>query len=294
MGARIRSIVVLLHPRQGMSRGAFVRRLATDHWIPEGRRMTGYGGSSPPSADAAILHIDLTHIPEEYTQLAERYPVAVNIRARDISKRRVCTTLVSADDAYDGPVIVKTDRNHRGLPEESLGLNDPSARKPRLPDGDYPIFARKGMVPAWMWQDPDLVVQRLHVQREGALYVLHMWFFLGNRDIVSTYYGTEPVVKLANVVRKAPLHDDVPEAMRRRRAELGFDYGKFDYVIEDGEAVLLDANLTPNNGDQLHNERAGEICAHLAPGIDSIGEWRMGLAQEASALPSIDQPAGAP
>ena len=92
MGARIRSIVILLHPRQGISRGAFVTRLATDHWIREGRSVIGHGGSDPPPADAAILHIDLTRIPEEYAQRAERYPVAVNIRPRDISKRRVCTT----------------------------------------------------------------------------------------------------------------------------------------------------------------------------------------------------------
>jgi hypothetical protein len=29
------------------------------------------------------------------------------------------------------------------------------------------------------------------------------------------------------------------------RARLGFDYGKFDFVIHEGQAVLLDANRTP-------------------------------------------------
>ena len=28
------------------------------------------------------------------------------------------------------------------------------------------------------------------------------------------------------------------------RQELGFDYGKFDYVVHDGRPVLLDANKT--------------------------------------------------
>jgi hypothetical protein len=33
--------------------------------------------------------------------------------------------------------------------------------------------------------------------------------------------------------------------MRQRRRELGFDFGKLDFVLRDGKAVLLDANRTP-------------------------------------------------
>ena len=32
-----------------------------------------------------------------------------------------------------------------------------------------------------------------------------------------------------------------------RRRDLGFDYGKFDYVIHEGRAILLDANSTPGS-----------------------------------------------
>ncbi len=271
MSARVDSIVILTHVRQGLPQGTFLRRIAREFWHPAGRRVVVHGGLEPaPAAEAAILHVDLTRIPEAYAALALHYPVALNARPRDISKRRICTTLVSEDDDYDGPVIVKTDLNHRGLPERQLGLEEPRDASRLLPAGGYRIYPRKGMVPREVWTDEALVVQRLHIQREGDLYLLHMWFFLGDRDIVSTYCGAEPVVKLANVVRRVPLHEEVPEAMRRRRAELGFDYGKFDYVIEDGEAVLLDANLTPNNGRAIGNERAGRICAHLAPGIDAI------------------------
>lgn len=38
---------------------------------------------------------------------------------------------------------------------------------------------------------------------------------------------------------------DAPEALKALRRELGFDYGKFDYVEHGGRPILLDANRTP-------------------------------------------------
>jgi len=37
----------------------------------------------------------------------------------------------------------------------------------------------------------------------------------------------------------------VPEELHAMWARLGFDFGKFDYVVRDGQIVLLDANRTP-------------------------------------------------
>jgi hypothetical protein len=97
---------------------------------------------------------------------------------------------------------------------------------------------------------------------------MNQWYFLGGRDCVSTFLSREPVVKLATVVERLPLHREVPEAMRRRRAELKFDYGKFDYVIADGEPVLLDANRTPDEGPEFPtNPRVFAICEALAGGL---------------------------
>ncbi|MEZ6002120.1 hypothetical protein [Hyphomonas sp.] len=41
---------------------------------------------------------------------------------------------------------------------------------------------------------------------------------------------------------------DIPEELRVIREQMGFDYGKFDYVEHDGKAFLLDANKTPSYG----------------------------------------------
>jgi hypothetical protein len=37
----------------------------------------------------------------------------------------------------------------------------------------------------------------------------------------------------------------VPDDLRETRRRLGFDYGKWDFVLHEGRAVLIDANKTP-------------------------------------------------
>jgi hypothetical protein len=59
----------------------------------------------------------------------------------------------------------------------------------------------------------------------------------------------------------------VPEALRAERARLGFDYGKFDFVVVDGEAVLLDANRTPSAPPP--SAAMDRSNAHLAGGLDA-------------------------
>ena len=53
----------------------------------------------------------------EYGAVLDAHPRVVNRQVRDSSKRRVSRNLVRPGDGWEGPVIVKTDRNHGGLPE---------------------------------------------------------------------------------------------------------------------------------------------------------------------------------
>ena len=62
----------------------------------------------------------------------------------------------------------------------------------------------------------------------------------------------------------------VAESILAMRHELGFDYGKFDYVIHEGEAVLLDINATPTFGRAYAPDVRRKIAAQLAKGI---GYW---------------------
>jgi hypothetical protein len=51
------------------------------------------------------------------------------------------------------------------------------------------------------------------------------------------------------------------------RTRLGLDYGKLDYVLHAGEAVLLDVNPTPTFGRVYPPELRRAIAAELAGGI---------------------------
>lgn len=280
------TIAILVHAHLGLPPGTTVARLAGDHWAPTGHRVLVHDGQGPPpQADLAILHIGLTTVDPRYLELAARYPRVINGRITDTFKRRICSDLIEANDAHEGPVIVKTDLNYGGRPERALrrrkagklqrawlGLERhlPARWFGRLPGNEYQVFARKSDVPGWMWRSPHLVVQPFHTERRGAFHLLHQWYFLGDRDCVTTFLGREPVVKFANLVDRLPLHGEVPEALRRRRAELKFEYGKFDYVMVDGEPKLLDANSTPAGFGVPPPPREFAICSAIAGGLEAF------------------------
>jgi hypothetical protein len=139
-----------------------------------------------------------------------------------------------------------------------------------MPNDAYAVYEHKDSVPGWVWRTRGLVVQPLYTERRGDLFALNQWYFLGDRDCVTTFLGREPVVKFANLVDRLPLHSDVPDALRRRRAELAFDYGKFDYVMVDGEPKLLDANRTPAGFGVPSPPREFAICGAIAEGLSDF------------------------
>jgi hypothetical protein len=229
------------------------------HWREAGHTVTVCDGRRGwPDADVAILHVDRTRIPDEYAALAGRYPVALNAGAPDLSKTVVSRSLLGRGDDYIGPVIVKTDANAGGHRERSLGYRKPvvgllRAARDRLGDWtstgvlatlDYPVYAGIGQVPDAVWGNPALVVERFLPERRGEEYALRQWIFLGASGFAKVSYGPRPVVKAVNVTSSEPVAD-VPDALREARARLGLDYGKLDYVMHEGEAILLDANRTP-------------------------------------------------
>ncbi len=277
----VRSLAILTHARQGLNPDYFLATVADQFWRPAGRRVLLHKGlGPPPPADLAILHVDLTVVPPAYRALGAGYAQVLNGQVSDIAKRRVADGLVRPGDGYDGPVVVKTDLNHAGESERRLRQAGEGGALARLrdrlpprwrglpPGGDYRVYARTAAVPRWVWRNPALVVQRLFVERHGAHYALHQWLFLGKAGIVSSMLGTEPLVKWSNKVGFLPLHNEVPEEIQQRRRDLGFDFGKFDYVIDGGRARLLDANTTPHHGTTGPlTERQRTVVACLASGL---------------------------
>jgi len=287
MSGRVGTIAILTHLRQGLDDDYFIARCARQFWVPEGRRVLVHQGlKPPPAADLAILHVDLTVVPEAYVALARHYPCCLNVRVTDVSKRRISRHLVGADDAYDGPVMVKHDRNHGGDAERRLRLAE-GGRFARLREAalrwlprawggaggwNYQVFERRSKVPGWVWRDRELIVERLFTEKHGEFFLLHQWQFLGPCSLVSTLLGTTPLVKRFDGQQRLPKHHQVPPALWQRRAELGMDFGKLDFVLHEGEPVLFDVNPTPHWGTRTVVDGMTWNTGVMAAGIDAFAD----------------------
>jgi len=225
-------------------------------------------------ADLAILYVDATVVDAEYTALARRYPRTINLGIRDIRKRLVSGAALARDAPWDGPVIVKTELNARGAPEfyhnEVAALRGKPAPHPQVTVlRDYVLFDRVGDVPDHVWRDPQLLVEKFMPERDPRGFALRTWCFMGRRETCSRCIGADPVVKGSSIIARELV--DVPDELRGMRTRLGFDYGKFDFVLHDGQTVLFDANFTPTVPENLTEElslSAKELALGLLEMID--------------------------
>ena len=231
-------------------------------------------------ADAAIIHVDATHRPAEYDAIPGWYPRVINGGVRDISKRRISDNLLHRNSVWAGPVIVKTDGNCFGRPDFAVALGTrgrmralgtrlldralPTYRAAR-DSGTYPVYPNMAAVPTRDWWDRRLVIEKFLPEREGELYRLRTWSFFGDRETASLSVSASPVVKRSSVIRSEFIQG-VPESLRAVRRRLGFDYGKFDFVLHGGQPILLDANSTPGCTGR-GGPRLDAICDQLAAGL---------------------------
>lgn len=214
------------------------------------------------AADIAILHVDLSLVPQEYVDLADRYPLCLNKNAVDIRKSRISAQLLKHDDDYDGPVIIKSNENAAGIPERINGdwrtrlgiacgrfIKGFGAQPVIHKQADYRIIDSLEMVPRGVFDRSDLVVEKFLPERNAGFFCTRTYLFLGDGEACQLNYSRGPIVSWSNTIRTESCAAH-PQAAHWRR-ELGFDYGKFDYVIHRGEAILLDANKTTGSGDSV-------------------------------------------
>lgn len=233
------------------------------HWMDDGHDVVFvFGPAAYVPADVAVVHVNLSIVPEPYLELARRYRVAVNGRVADIRKSTISANLVGRDDGYDGPVIVKSNFNYAGQPERDFagglartGIGRRLARLRARVTGrfepgaqsEYRVYESPTQVPAAHRRDRRLVVERFRPERDGRFYVVHTLHFLGDRLSGARLWSCNPIVTQQNLVG-AEREDPHPEVVRWRD-EMGFDYGKFDYVVHGDEVTLLDANKTTGAED---------------------------------------------
>lgn len=252
-----------------------VLKLLTDIWRERGIESVT-GTAYAPQADACILHIDRTRLAANDIPTPHRDIRPINGDVLDISKRLFSVLEVRPGSDWDGEVIVKTNLNHFGLPEyrstpslsnrlrrRAAGVSWRMART--LPDRTYPVLPSIRRVPGWVWDNPDYIVEKFMPEREGELYCLRGWMFLGNAGYGWRLFSTDPLVKTGTMVGHEFL-TEVPDELVELRKKSNFDFGKFDYVMHHGKPILLDMNKTP----AYSGDRSSPRLRKLAGGIEEF------------------------
>jgi hypothetical protein len=229
-------------------------------------------GAKRVSGDVALLHVDSTVVGDEYLSLGPSYAGTINFDVADISKRRISSQLLAPGDDWAGPVIVKANLNcggqlehlhnrraaMRGAPEPHTGVEQWS---------EYRVLDRLDAVEEEVWANSDLVVERFLPERAPDGFAYRTWVFMGDRERCTRFVTEGAISKGAGVLRYEPV--EVPAKLREERARLKFDFGAFDFVVHEGEPVLIDANRTPGVAATLSAMiRAGH--PNLAEGLDLL------------------------
>jgi hypothetical protein len=260
-------IAVLLHESY---RRRDLRRTAIFHlakiWRESGLDVAfAFGVREVPEADLAIVHVDLSVVPEPYAKLAHRYPIVLNGRILDIRKSVQSPNLVRPGDGYERPVIVKTDLNSAGHPERraasrAAGMLGRLAARAGWPTGphwrrrhDYRIFESPLEVPDSLWRDSAFVVEKFLPEETPIGFAAHSCFVLGSQYVCERSESPNPIVRDANAgrIENVPPHPSIVDHC----ASLRLDYGKIDYTVSEGRCVVLDVNKTVGASRSGQNEQ---------------------------------------
>jgi hypothetical protein len=281
-----KSIAVIFHenePRGSLPRFA-IWHLA-EVWRGMGIKVLYlFGARTHVPADAALLHVDLTTVPDDYIELAQRYPVVLNGNVKNIRKSSFSKHRVTPGDGYAGKVIVKSELNYAGEPERKLlgsslsrlayraGCRMPQLRHIRIgpkpyfrSPRDYRIFENPGCVPEDWYRRSDILIEKFVPEIQEGLYCLRSHHFLGQNGACVMRKSIHPIINASSSISReeVPPAPEIVELAKQMR----FDFGKFDYVMHEGKAVLLDANKTPGAGKA---PAFTLMCREWAKGIHSL------------------------
>ena len=283
-------IGILHHDRIGIVRRGYLIDLMADLWEERNAEVVDIIGiDTRVPVDLLLLHVDLSVVPEAYRRFAQNYSRVINLSAVDIRKRNYLEDLVGVDDESSGPVIVKSNLNHGGLPERLLGPR-PSGPA-RLVAGirrrfrrrlglvneirfkiDYEIFPDRGSIPARRFIDGS-VVQRFRPERRDGDFVLREYYFLGEIEVLSMEIGSDPILTTGRQVEFRVASP--PPEVRAVRDRLNLDYGKIDFSCPEGDVVVYDANKCVGTRADP-GEPTRRIAAALSKGVDAwidSGPW---------------------
>lgn len=270
-------ILIICHPHDRTLQDNYILHALIAPWRARGHAIEIQSGwAKRPAADLVIPHIDVTVLPTDAVAFLNSYPNVVNRRLTDISKRRVSANLLQRDDPWPGPVMVKTDANHAGIPDfvrrpapprwRRLLARDPQPLPPP-PAARYRIYGRLADVPPEVWRDRSLVVEKLITQREGDHYILQQWWLMGDAVVYRSQAGYAPVVAGPDIERRAAMPIEAPPELQALRARTGLDFGKVDFVRHDGGITVFDIATTPTGRSMTGR---ADLMAALAAGVDGL------------------------
>jgi hypothetical protein len=269
------TIVILEHLMQKDFGQPYLVYALAESWRDAGHTvLVHHGTCEPPPGDIALLNVDLTIVPPAYVALLGRYAKVINGRTLDISKRGYSTQILAPDSDWDGPVIVKTDRNFGGRIDARLRRRMLAAGlTPDIPAGPtmkrYAVLESIAKVPENVWQTDGIIVEKFLPEQDARGYYMRVWLFLGEATRSFRMRANVPIIKSHHIVERETVA--VPAEIHRWRERLGFDYGKFDYVMRDGVPILIDANRTPGApADYATDPEVAAGMALLARGIDDF------------------------
>lgn len=276
-----RTIAILFHENDRRRLWSYAVTFLAEFWRQDGNQVRYlFGIRKFVPADLLLIHVDLSVVPDEYLEFADRYPLALNREIKDIRKSVVSTNLVRSGDSYAGKVIVKSDLNDRGGPERSLKADVSRWKRlfrKRLVRGggrgsrfgaslDYRVYDTLADVPAADFERSDRVVEKFLPEHEEGLFFVRHYEFLGDRSTCTRLAAPHPIVKDQTLVRSEEV-DPHPEIVQAR-TRLNFDYGKFDYTVHGGRPVLLDTNKT-TGADRVSSRALNARRRRRAEGIYS-------------------------
>lgn len=263
-------IAILMHERDDEDRiKDYLIHTLAEIWQEDGHEVFFlFGTKQVVPADIIFVHVDLSVVPDSYLKFANRYPIQINNAIKDIRKNSYSDHMLGRHDSWNGRVIIKTNNNSAGIPErrrkgilgkiqkKTLSLIQQTKTgiipSPILSARDYMVYNHLSEVPQFYFFHPAFVIQKFLPEKDGELFCTRILVFLGDKMKCSRVKSKQPIVNSESAVDIE--YDITPDPrILSLRKKLGFDYGKFDYVIHNGEAILLDANKTIGNARELIN-----------------------------------------
>jgi len=277
-------IAILFHENEKDLERRYVITYFADIWREEGNEVIFLLGTKKfVPADLIIVHVDLSVVPDDYLEFARKYPIVLNGEIKDIRKSTFSKNLIRSDDSYEGKVIVKSNLNFAGRPERTLLYSSypkrflhlvlswfycKATRTPYFKScRDYRFYDHPRLVSRSYFKNPNLVVEKFLPEMENGFYVVRNFHFLGDRMTSNKLVSKHPIVKGATHIKNEKIEPH-PEIIALRKA-MKFDYGKFDYVLHNGEVVLLDINKTTGFGSLPYTAELKASHRHRAAGIYS-------------------------